>query len=92
MIDPTTGEIIPDPPPPPKPRITYYASDYHTNLAITRMAKTESLIHLTAIKDECKARGLMPSHERKLREAFAYNYRRLKPQFTNQPTKENHGN
>lgn len=77
MIDPTTGEIIPDPPPAQPKQATYTVSQFHTEMAIGRMARMESLDALIAIKDKCKSLGLIKSHESKLREAFAYNYRRI---------------
>lgn len=76
MIDPSTGEIIPDKPP---KRASFQVSLLQTEMAIWKMQKTGSLEALIAIKDKARAYGLIKSHETKLREAFAYNYRRLKP-------------
>ena len=76
-IDPKTGAFVPK-------QLTYAVSKFHTDVAILRMNKAGTMDALVAIKDKAKALGLIKSHEKQLREAFAECYRKLK-QLTNQP-------
>lgn len=79
MIDLTTGGIIPDKPP---KQASFQVSLLQVEMAIWKMQKTESLTALIEIKDKARAFGLIKSHEKRLREEFAFHYRRLKPKET----------
>ena len=75
-IDPKTGEFIPK-------QLTPHVSKFHTDMAIWKMQKAGTLEAAIEIKDKAKSLGLIKSHEKQLREAFADCYRKFKP-TTNQ--------